>query len=149
MLSFIIDILQSRQCVAQLLVHMQTSLFYEVVYINFYVCVLVNLFYGYSHLANRVVFACNMFPRYVIGLDPRYCYGYKLFGVAIWQDKRYNDIQACNLRFLLVIMIASVWYWVFSYSLGLSLGKDIAMWCKHSIRPNNNVLIHVQNYYVV
>ena len=27
-----------------------------------------------------------------------YCYGYKLFGVAISQDKRYNDIQACHLR---------------------------------------------------
>ena len=49
-------------------------------------------------------------------------------GVAIWQDKCYNDIQACNVRFvLLVFMIASVYYRVFSYIQGLSLGQDIAM----------------------
>ncbi len=55
---------------------------------------LVNLFHGYSHLVNGVVFSCNMFPGHVVGL---YCYGYTLFGVTISQDKRYNDIQACNL----------------------------------------------------
>ena len=41
---------------------------------------LVNVFHGYSHLVNGVVFSCNMFPRHLIGL---YCYGYTLFGVAI------------------------------------------------------------------
>ncbi len=39
-----------------------------------------------------------------------YCYRYKLFGVAIWQDTRYNDIQGLQSKvfYLLVIMIASV-----------------------------------------
>ena len=53
---------------------------YIVVYINFNLCMLVNVFHGYSHLVNGVVFSCNMFPRHLIGL---YCYGYTLFGVAI------------------------------------------------------------------
>ena len=41
-------------------------------------------------------------------------------------------------------MIASVYSWVFRYSQGLRLGQDIAVWCKYSIRANNNVIIHVQ-----
>ena len=94
MQSFIIDLrLKSRQCVAQLLVHMQSSLFSVLikVYITKFftlslisvMCMLVNLFHGYSHIVNRVVFSCNMFPGHLIGLGPRYCYDYKLFGVAI------------------------------------------------------------------
>ena len=44
---------------------------------------LVNLFHGYSHLVNGVVFSCNMFPGHLIGL---YCYGYKLYwnGQLVW-----------------------------------------------------------------
>ena len=46
---------------------------------------LVNLFRGYSHLENRVIFSCNVFRGHLLDLGPRYCYGYiyKLFVLVI------------------------------------------------------------------
>ena len=68
---------------------------------------LVNLFHGYSHLVNGVVFSCNMFPGHLIGRTVA------AISYSEWLFDRINAITIFkslqSKGFLLVnVMIASV-----------------------------------------